>query len=157
MRWKNTFNIQYDHDTQKITITGFPTHTIKRHFKIGIMQTEYTLHKLDYQQAIIYMYGKDHVKLEFLNTKKPDDEPCVLVKFLKGDELYNEDDAQTNCNVLTEPFQCYTCTCCKCQKQLEEETTDGNTTNGTDNTNNEPGNDDGDTSQTTTDPDFINP
>lgn len=159
MRWRNTFNIQYDKDTQKITITGFPTHTIKRHFKIGITQTDYTLHKMDYQQAIIYMYGKDHVKLEFLNTPKPDDEPCVKVVHLQRNDLDDLADEQTNCNVLTEPFQCYSCTCCKCQKTMEENNNGqsaGDTT-GTDNTNNEPTDNTGDTTSTDTDPYIPNP
>lgn len=157
MRWRNTFNIQYDKDTQKITITGFPTYTLKRHFKIGIMQTEYTLHKLDYQQAIIYMYGKDHVKLEFINTPKPENEPCVLVKYLQLSDIEDTTD-DTNCNVLTEPFQCYTCTCCKCQKK-EEDIIDGTTddTNGTDNPYDEFTDNGGSTSSTIIDPDITTP
>ena len=147
MRWHNTFNIAYDKNTQKITITGFPTHTLKRHFKIGITQTEFTLHKMDYHQAIIYIYGKNYVKLEFLTKKEKNDDPCVKVVYLQSlDDLDDLDDTN-NCNVLTEPFQCYKCTCCKCQKEYGDEIDgepDGeSTTDGEPTTNDEP-NTDGD-------------
>lgn len=146
MRWNNVFNIVYDPITKKILITGFPTYTLKRTFKISIMQTEYTLHKMDYKQAIIYIYGKNYVRLEFLPEKRVKKEPCVLVKHLQHTDDLTDDDSNIDCNILTTDK--HECECCCCKNK--EETTDGNGTSTTGNTdgtdgNNQSGDNNGDT------------
>lgn len=148
MRWRNVFNLAYDPITKKIAITGFPTYAIKRSFKISIMQTEYTLHKMDYKQAIIYLYGKDYVRLEFLPEKRVTKEPCVLVKHLQREDLTSDYDTDMLCNILTTQSHDTECCCCK----HKEETSDGNS-----NGNIESGNNEGDTDTSTSPEGIVNP
>lgn len=170
MAWKNTYQLYYNPQTQTISITGFPTYTLKRSFKISILQTEYTLHKMDYQQALIYMYGKNYVQIDFLTQKQADDDPCVKVVYLKNENELNTDTEDYDCNILTTPTThddgC-SC-CCGKHKKQEEETEDGQS-NGTgtpagddtDNTstdgNNELGNYDGNNDTTTLDESILYP
>lgn len=105
MGWNDTYNTIYTADSSyTINITGFPKYKKPFCFFIEDAQLEWLLHRIGYNKAVIYMYGKDTVKLELSITDEvPKTETLIQREKLTEDELNPTLNLKNPCNILTPP------------------------------------------------------
>ena len=107
MKWREIYNMDYDPQTQKFILHGFPKHGFPEFFKVSSSQMKFLLARMGYNHGLIHVYKKDVILVELFLDDELDELDGIVVEFVdvSDDELQvlNGDGGvpKNPCNILT--------------------------------------------------------